>query len=168
MKIDSLYAPDPYSGSILEPPAEVKLCYIDFPNWSWPNYSPRRPSNDDFYRPYAPPYQPVKRDEDYGKTLQEALKKLRGEPEYFTKTKDTLKFRLELAGFAKEEISVSIRENKSLNVSSKNALKPYNRSWEIPDYGIYNLELPSAQMSNGLLEIFFSMKKEESRVINIF
>jgi hypothetical protein len=158
MKIDNLYIPDPYSGSSLEP----KNCYIDFPYWGWPNHNPRRPSNDDYYRPYVPPYRPYTEGENHAKTLKEAFEKLRGEDKHFTKiASKVLKFRLELPGYAKENICVTVDKTGTLTVKSVNHENHYNVSWVVPDYQNYELESPAAQMSNGLLEIFFSPKKEE-------
>lgn len=156
--LDGLYIEDPYNGNVLKP----EFCYIDFP--SWPNPNRAKPNN-----PWIPavPFAPPPRDRENQESLQEIFKKLRGELEYFTKTKDSLKFRLEMAGFAKEDVSVSVGENKFLNVNSKNGQKPYNKVFTIPDAENYNLANSAAQMSNGLLEIFFTPKKEEIKTIKI-
>lgn len=146
---------------------QPQLCYIDFPNWKWPHDNPRRPRNNDDYwvpntQPYQPydPYKPATSNRS-SPDLSELLKNLRREPEPFTQTKDGLKFRLELAGFAKEDLSVTIND-KALIVKSLNTKNPYSKGFVIPNAENYNLANPTAQMSNGLLEISFAAKKRRS------
>ena len=141
--------------------------YIEFPKWQDPHFSPKTPKNWKWDEFYVPPLCPRKNNENHDEALKGVFKKLRGELEPFSQTKDGLKFRLELAGFAKDEISVTVGENKYLNVNSKLGPKPLNKVFTIPNAENYNLANPTAQMSNGLLEISFAAKKEEVRVIKI-
>lgn len=92
--------------------------------------------------------------------------------QHFSQTKEgNLKFRLELAGFGKEHVSVSIEDGKTLKVSAKNNnlanITAYSNSFTIPNAENFNLSNPAAQMNNGLLEIFFAAKKEEVKTIKI-
>lgn len=132
---------------------QPQCCYIEFPTWQHPHYSPRKPKDwaewDKFYTPAIPPYRPYENDKRFKETVI------------------NLKFRLELAGFAKEDISVTVGENKYLNVNSTNGQKPLNKVFTIPNAENYNLANPTAQMNNGLLEIFFAAKKEEVQTIKI-
>lgn len=141
-------------------------CYIDFPNWPNELPHPRRPRANDHWVPTVPPSYPSG-EKPYD--FQELFKKLRNEPEYFSKTEaKSLKFRLEMAGFAKEDVSVSVKiEDYTLKVESINKQKPFSRNFIIPNAGSYSLLSGAAQMSNGLLEIFFAPKKEEIKTIKI-
>jgi HSP20 family molecular chaperone IbpA len=138
-------------------------CYIEFPTWQHPHYSPKTPKNWDWI-PAVPPYRSY---EDKPLDGLSTLAKYLQTNQHFSQTKDTLKFRLELAGFGKEHVSVSIEDGKSLKVSAKNNMLSYNNSFPIPNPEKYNLSNPTAQMTNGLLEIFFAAKKEEVRAIKI-
>jgi hypothetical protein len=151
---------------------QPQCCYIEFPTWpleTSPYHSPRKPKTwgeNEFYLPAVPPYRSYGNDKPLNKTIADCWLKSLGK-EYFSETKDTLKFRLELAGFAKEHVSVSIEGGKNLKVSAKNNMLSYNNSFTIPNAENYDLSNPAAQMSNGLLEIFFAAKKEEVRTIKI-
>lgn len=159
--IFSMYIPDPYNGSILKP----QNCYIELPRWQDPYYSPKTPKNWKWDEFYIPPYRSYENDKPLNKTIADWLKS--PAKEYFSETKDGLKFRLELAGFAKEHVSVSIEDGKNLKVSAKNNMLSYNNIFSIPDAKNYNLSNPTAKMENGLLEISFAAKKEEVRAIKI-
>ena len=151
---------------------QPQCCYIELPTWpleTSPYYSPRKPKDwaewDKFYIPAIPPYRSYENDKPLNRSIADWFKS--AEKEHFSQTKDGLKFRLELAGFGKEHVSVSIEDGKSLKVSAKNNMLSYNNSFSIPNAENYNLSNPTAQMNNGLLEIFFAAKKEEVRAIKI-
>ncbi len=155
---------------------QPQCCYIEFPTWpleTSPYYSPRKPKTwgkDEFYIPAVPPYRSYENDKPLNKTIADWLKS--PAKEYFSKTKEgNLKFRLELAGFGKEHVSVSIEDGKTIKVSAKNNnlanITAYSNSFTIPNAENFNLSNPAAQMNNGLLEIFFAAKKEEVRTIKI-
>lgn len=164
--IFSMYIQDPYSGSILNP----QDCWIEFPTWpsevpEFPRQKNKNRNSDKFYIPAIPPYRPYENDKPLNKTIADWFKS--SAKEYFSKTKDGLKFRLELAGFSKDEISVAVEEGKYLKVNSKSGQKPYSKGFVVPDAENYNLSNPTAKMENGLLEISFAAKKEEVRAIKI-
>ena len=151
---------------------QPQCCYIEFPTWPLeksPYFSPRKPKDwkqDEFYIPAIPPYRSYENDKPLNKTIADWLKS--PAKEYFSQTKDGLKFRLELAGFAKEHVSVSIEDGKDLKVSAKNNMLSYSNSFLIPSPEKYSLfKQPTAKMENGLLEISFAAKKEEVRAIKI-
>ncbi len=151
---------------------QPQCCYIEFPTWpleTSPYYSPRKPKTwgkDEFYIPAVPPYRSYENDKHFKETVLDFFKS--AEKECFSQTKEgNLKFSLELAGFAKEHVSVSIDERKNLIVSAKNDTMSYNNNFPIPSPDKYNLSNPAAQMNNGLLEIFFVAKKEEVQTIKI-
>lgn len=137
-------------------------CYIEFPDW--PHYSPRKPkNNDDYWVPAVPPYQPYqdKRLDGFNQLMKLLNEKT---SDWFTKDKNYLNFRLELAGYAKEDVSVTI-SGTTLKVSS--AKNSYNNQFEIPDADNYDLTKPLAKMANGLLEISFSAKKADKTEVKI-
>lgn len=74
-------------------------CYIDFPYWKDPHYSPKTPKNWKWDEFYVPPLRPLEINENYNEALKGVFEKLCDDG-YFAKTKDSLKFRLELAGSA--------------------------------------------------------------------
>jgi HSP20 family molecular chaperone IbpA len=141
-----------------------KYCYIEFPQWDWLNHN-LHTKYDDFYIPAVPPYRSYENDKPLNKTIADWLKS--PTKESFSESKDALKFHLELAGFAKEHVSVSIEGGKNLKVSAKNKMLSYSNNFLIPNAENYNLANPTAQMENGLLEISFAAKKEEVRTIKI-
>ena len=148
---------------------QPKCCYIEFPTWpsEVPEFPRRKPKNwgeDQYYIPAIPPYRPF---EDKPLDGLSALAKYLQTNQHFSQTKEgNLKFRLELAGFAKEDLSVTV-DDKALIVKSLNTKKPYSKGFVIPNAENYNLSNPAAQMTNGLLEIFFVAKKEEVKSIKI-
>lgn len=151
---------------------QPQCCYIEFPTWpleTSPYYSPRKPKTwgkDEFYIPAVPPYRSYENDKPLNKTIADWLKS--PAKEYFSKTKEgNLKFRLELAGFGKEHVSASIEDGKTLKVSAKNNMLSYDKSFLVPNPEKYDLSNSAAQMTNGLLEIFFVAKKEEVKSIKI-
>ena len=149
---------------------QPQCCYIEFPTWPLetdPQRSLRKPRKvDDYWFPSVPPYRSYENDKHFKETVLDFFKST--EKENFSQTKEgNLKFRLGLAGFSKEDVSVVIEENKYLKVSSKNSQKPYSKGFVIPNAENYNLSNPEAQMTNGLLEIFLRQKKEEVRAIKI-
>lgn len=151
---------------------QPQCCYIEFPTWpleTSPYYSPRKPKawgKDEFYIPAVPPYRSYENDKPLNKTIADWLKS--PAKEYFSKTKEgNLKFRLELAGFGKEHVSASIEDGKTLKVSAKNNMLSYDKSFLVPNPEKYDLSNSAAQMTNGLLEIFFVAKKEEVKSIKI-
>lgn len=153
---------------------QPKCCYIEFPTWpsEVPEFPRRKPKNwgeDQYYIPAIPPYRPF---EDKPLDGLSALAKYLQTNQHFSQTKEgNLKFRLELAGFGKEHVSVSIEDGKTLKVSAKNNnlanITAYSNSFTIPNAENFNLSNPAAQMNNGLLEIFFAVKKEEVQTIKI-
>jgi len=160
---DNLYTSDPFMFNILSP----QSCYIDFP--SWPNPNRPKPNNPIPEIPRPNLYEKINnagRHFEYDSPSVFDFKALKDRN--FSQTKDSLKFRLEMAGFAKEDVSVSVKiEDYTLKVESINKQKPFSRNFVIPNAGNYNLLSGAAQMSNGLLEIFFAPKKEEVKTIKI-
>ena len=148
---------------------QPQCCYIEFPTWpleTAPQYSPRKPRRvDDYWIPAVPPYLPYENDKPLNKSIADWFKS--AEKESFSETKDGLKFRLELAGFGKEHVSVSIEDGKTLKVSAKNNMLSYSNSFTIPNAEKYHLSGALAKMENGLLEISFATKKEEVKTIKI-
>lgn len=157
MTLEHLYIPDPFTHNTLKP----QNCYIEFPYWRgtlFPEHSKLRKSTDDYWVPVVSQYRPFA---DEPNALGEWLASQNSTAKEFTKTKDGLNFRLELAGFAKEDLSVTIND-KALIVKSLNTKNPYSKGFVIPNAENYNLANPTAQMSNGLLEISFAAKKRRS------
>lgn len=149
---------------------QPKCCYIEFPTWpsEVPEFPRRKPKNwgeDQYYIPAIPPYRPF---EDKPLDSLSALAKYLQTNQHFSQTKEgNLKFRLELAGFGKEHVSASIEDGKTLKVSAKNNMLSYDKSFLVPNPEKYDLSNSAAQMTNGLLEIFFVAKKEEVKSIKI-
>lgn len=85
---------------------------------------------------------------------------------WFNSDDGGLTFRLEVVGFGREHVSVSITDDV-LSVSAARDSKLFDRNFIIPSPEKLDLSAVSAKVEHGLLEIVFPAKKQEAKTIKV-